>query len=108
MELNISNNKGRSMILKSDRDLTEEEIMIAYRLVMNPLPPVRTDEVLLVKAKVNCPQCGFKGDTESRRGNNFTKCPLCGTPLFNHFANGGGGVADDDGYEYYCNAKYRN
>lgn len=112
MEINFSNNKGRSLSMRTDRDLTEEELMIAYRLVMSPLPSTRiakdTDSIVWVKAKVNCPECGHTGDANARRGNNFTKCPNCGVALFNHYANGVEGVEDDDGYEYYCNVKYRN
>ena len=111
MEINFSNNKGRSLSMRTDRDLTEEELMIAYRLVMMPMPTVsygeRSGEVVLVKARVRCQECGFEDDVQTRRGNNFTKCPSCGMKLFNQYANGAEGVEDDDGYEYYCSREFK-
>lgn len=60
-----------------------------------------------VDVRVDCPVCAYEGETSTRRGNSYSKCPSCNSKLFNAWATGKPEEQDEDGYEYHANEEIR-
>lgn len=60
-----------------------------------------------VDVRVDCPVCAYEGETSTRRGNSYSKCPSCDSKLFNAWATGKPEEQDEDGYEYHANEEIR-
>lgn len=117
-----------TVTVKADRKLTTQEIVMAHQLstgdfealfvaeetpVDNPSNSAKqakydqNDIPEWVPVEVMCPRCAFKGNTTTRYGNYFTKCPSCKAALYNSFATGNPGEKDKAGNYYHCNDFFR-
>lgn len=117
--------KEITVTLKSDRELTTQEIISAHQLSTgnfealfvaedpeNPQPPQPepieqsehrpgwVEKGTWVEVEVICPFCGCNQKTGTRWGNSFCKCPKCNEKLFNKFATGVPGETNKWGCHY--------
>ena len=118
-----------TVTIKSDRELTVQEIISAHQLTTgnfealfvsedsssqeNPYSePAKTSDDNIkhrpgwvekgtwVEVEVLCPFCGCNEKTGTRWGNSFCKCPKCNEKLFNKFATGVPGETNNWGCHY--------
>lgn len=126
----IQGNKLTVTLKATDRDLTEEEIIMAHQLAIGDYKAlfIKTDETVEenrdqtdfvdpmdlnygdpVMVDVSCPVCGRVGETKGRYGNRYTKCPnrSCATELFNSPAGESFGDLDQRGNMYHAHEVYK-
>lgn len=122
MKLTLEGN-GKKLVFSSDKGLSSQEVFDAYQLFANssgkgsayqetmPATPEDTEpswfsHPVYVKVKVECPTCNYEGETTTRRGNKYCKCPNCEVKLFNAFATGTPEETDAEGYEFHATSEY--
>lgn len=64
--------------------------------------PEQPQEDERVTAHVDCPECGEDADVSVPDHFSFSKCPSCGTKLFNAWATGTKGEVDENGYYFHA------
>lgn len=125
--------KEISVTIKSERELTTEEIVMAHQLSTGNYEALFAKEAATteieteksetkkedfqvddqipfvekgtrVSVEVLCPFCGFSGKGSTYWGNSFCKCPHCSEKLYNQFATDKAGEKNSYGCHYVANS----
>lgn len=106
---NINQNTGRAKDAQKDKDLRKafRETHQATKFELDNFEGnYRSTQAKkpgkIVKSRIKCFKCNFHGTANVDEKLSFTKCPKCGTALFNKYATGVKGEKDHNDFSFYA------